>query len=90
MNFGLFLLGIIFRAKKQIHAGNLDLACTISILLFPIIPESAIKALQIFNLTEKDIVLNSIIDHEYLTVNSKINKIGILFKKIEKIEKNGD
>ena len=68
----------------------LEIIRKVSILLFPIIPESAIKALQIFNLTEKDIVLNSIIDHEYLTVNSKINKISILFKKIEKIEKNDD
>jgi len=62
----------------------LEIIRKISILLFPIIPESSIKALQIFNLKEKDILLNSIIEHEYLTTNSKINKIGILFKKIEK------
>jgi len=62
----------------------LEIIRKISILLYPIIPESSIKALQIFNLTEKDIILNSVIEHEYLTVNSKINKIGILFNKIEK------
>ena len=62
----------------------LEVIRKISILLFPIIPESSLKALKIFNLFEKDIIFNSIIEHKYLTVNSKINKIDILFKKIEK------
>ena len=57
----------------------------ISYLLFPIIPESSLKALKIFNLEEKDINLSSIERHEFLIKGDKINKIDILFKKIEKI-----
>ena len=56
----------------------------ISFLLYPIIPESSLKALKIFDLIEKDIVLSSIGNNEFLTKGSKINKIDILFKKIEK------
>jgi methionyl-tRNA synthetase len=54
-------------------------------MLFPIIPETSIKALKIFNLGEKDIIFSSVEKHEFLKIGSKINKIEILFKKIEKI-----
>ena len=63
---------------------SLELIRKISILLYPIIPESSIKALKIFNITEDKIDFNSIKNHEILKVNSDINKISILFKKITK------
>jgi len=53
-------------------------------MLYPIIPNSSLKALKIFNLTEKDINFSSIENNEFLTKDSKINEIDILFKKIEK------
>jgi len=64
---------------------TLEIVRKISYLLFPIIPESSLKALKIFNLEEKDINLSSIERHEFLVKGDKINKIDILFKKIEKI-----
>jgi len=62
----------------------LELIRKISILLFPIIPDSAKKVLKIFNIDEKNIELSSIERHDFLKINQKINKISILFKKIEK------
>ena len=53
-------------------------------MLYPIIPESSLKALKIFNITEDQINLSSISKHDYLKPNTKINSIDILFKKIEK------
>ena len=53
-------------------------------MLFPIIPHSSIKVLKIFNLSEKDIIFSSIEKHDYLKPGDKINKIDILFKRIEK------
>ena len=43
-----------------------------------------IRALRIFDIPEKKIELSSITDNEYLTKGKKINKIDILFKKIDK------
>ncbi len=63
---------------------TLEIVRKISILLYPIIPESSLKALMIFNLTEKDVNLSSIINNEILIKGNDINKIEILFKKIEK------
>ena len=48
------------------------------------ISTSSLKALEIFNLKESDINLSSISNHIYLKEGNKINKVGILFKKIEK------
>jgi methionyl-tRNA synthetase len=62
----------------------LELVRKISFLLYPIIPESSLKALKIFNLRENDINFSSIGKNEFLTKGSDINKIDILFKKIEK------
>ncbi len=56
----------------------------ISYLLYPIIPESSVKALKIFDIKEKDIDFSSIENNEFLIKDKKINKIDILFKKIEK------
>ena len=63
---------------------SLELIRKISIMLYPIIPYSSLKALKIFNLSEEEIDFRSIKTHENLLKNVKINKIPILFKKIEK------
>ncbi|MBD1134117.1 methionine--tRNA ligase [Pelagibacterales bacterium SAG-MED48] len=63
---------------------TLEIVRKISFLLFPIIPESSLKALKIFDLSENDIMLSTIENNEFLTKGNKINKIDILFKKIEK------
>ena len=62
---------------------SLELIRKITILLYPIIPESSLKVLKAFEITEDKINFNSIINNEYLKPKLKINKIGILFKKIE-------
>ena len=63
---------------------SLEIVRKISFLLNPIIPDSSLKALKIFNLSQQDIKLQSISNNEFLTKGMKINKIDILFKKIEK------
>ncbi len=63
---------------------TLEIVRKISFLLYPIIPESSLKALKIFNIEEKSIKLDSVCNNEYLTKGNNINKIDILFKKIEK------
>ncbi len=63
---------------------TLEIVRKISFLLYPIIPESSLKALKIFDINEDKIKLNSLSDNEYLTKGNNINKIDILFKKIEK------
>ena len=62
---------------------SLELIRKITILLYPIIPESSLKVLKAFEITENKINFNSITDNEYLKPKLKISKIGILFKKIE-------
>ena len=62
----------------------LEIVRKISFLLYPIIPESSLKALKIFNLNEKDIILETITNNEFINKGDNINKIDILFKKIEK------
>ena len=63
---------------------SLEIIRKISYLLYPIIPNSSLKALKIFNLSDKDIKLDSIKNNEFLSKGDKIEKINILFKKIEK------
>ena len=63
---------------------TLEIVRKISFLLYPIIPESSLKALKIFDIEEKDIDISSIKKNELLSKGNKINKIDILFKKIEK------
>ena len=63
---------------------TLEIVRKISFLLYPIIPESSLKALKIFELQEKDIKLSSIENNNFLMKVDKINKIDILFQKIEK------
>ena len=61
---------------------SLELIRKISILMYPIIPETSLKALDIFNIKEKDIIFNSLLNNEFLKQGMKINKINILIKKI--------
>ena len=63
---------------------SLEVIRKICILLYPIIPQSSLKALKIFNLNEKDIIFSSVSKNDYLLPGDKINKIDILFKKINK------
>ena len=63
---------------------TLEIVRKISFLLYPIIPESSIKALKIFNISEDKINISSIENNDFLSNIDKINKIDILFKKIEK------
>ena len=63
---------------------TLEIVRKISYLLYPIIPESSVKALKIFDIKEKDIDFSSIENNEFLIKDKKINKIDILFKKIKK------
>ena len=73
--------------KKRLNTivyTTLEIVRKITYLLYPIIPSSSLKALEIFNLKESDINLSSINNHIYLKQGNKLNKVGILFKKIEK------
>ncbi|MDB9807785.1 methionine--tRNA ligase [Candidatus Pelagibacter sp.] len=63
---------------------SLEVIRKISIMLYPIIPNSIKNALTIFNIKIEDITFESIGLHDYLKPGDTINKIGILFKKIEK------
>ena len=64
---------------------SLEIIRKISFMLYPIIPNSIKKALTIFNLKIEDIDFESIGSHNYLKAGDNINKIDILFKKIEKV-----
>ena len=46
-------------------------------------PNTTLKVLKIFGVKESDIDFNSITNNEYLLVDKKINKLEILFKKID-------
>ncbi len=63
---------------------TLEIVRKICFLLYPIIPESSLKALRIFNIKEKDIKLDTVSNNDYLKKGNDIHKIDILFKKIEK------
>ena len=62
---------------------TLEIVRKVSFLLYPIIPESSLRALKIFNISEKEINLSSISNNEYLIKGNVVNKIEILFRKIE-------
>lgn len=63
---------------------SLELIRKVSILLYPIIPESSLKVLNIFKMDEKSISVDTLSNHNYLVKGNNLNKINILFKKIEK------
>ena len=62
----------------------LELIRKITILLYPIIPSTALNVMKIFNLSEKDLILETIKNNKYIEIGTEIKSIGILFKKIEK------
>ena len=62
----------------------LELIRKITIMLYPVIPESSLKVLNIFDIKEKDIKFDSIKNHLILQKGLKIKKLNILFNKIEK------
>ncbi len=63
---------------------SLEIIRKISILLLPIIPDSANKALRSLNLDTKNLKLDSVSNHLLIKSGSKLNNQGILFKKIKK------
>ena len=84
--FSIFLksISILFILLPFVKYSLLEIVRKISFLLYPIIPESSLKALKIFEIEEKNIKLDTVSNNEYLTKGNNINKIDILFKKIEK------
>ncbi len=62
---------------------TLEIVRKISFLLYPIIPDSSLKALKIFDIKENQIILSTIANHNFLNKGKDINKIDILFNKIE-------
>ena len=75
--------GNLIRLNTIVYT-TLEIVRKISFLLYPIIPETSLKALKIFNLSEKDIKLETISNNEFIIKGNMINKIDILIKKIEK------
>ncbi len=63
---------------------SLEIIRKVSILLYPIIPTTSLKVLKIFGINENQIDISSIQKHEVLKVGDNIEKINILFKKIDK------
>merc|ERR1711991_818123 len=60
---------------------TLEIVRKICFMLYPIIPESSLRALKIFNINESEIKFSTIKDHNFLKSNESINQIDILFKK---------
>ena len=73
----------ILRLNSIVYT-SLEIIRKISFLLYPIIPDSSLKALKIFDIKENNINLSSVGSNDFLTKGNNINKIEILFKKIEK------
>ena len=62
---------------------SFDLIRKITILLYPIIPDTALKVMKVFNFDIKDIKFEYILNNNYIKKGTRINNMGILFKKIE-------
>ena len=62
----------------------LELIRKVSILLYPIIPSSSLKVLDVFSINENKINFETLKENNYLKNGLKLNKLDILFKKIEK------
>ena len=62
----------------------LELIRKVTILLYPIIPSTSLKVLRIFGINEDEINFETIRNNYYLQKGLKLNKLDILFKKIEK------
>ena len=62
----------------------LELIRKITVLLYPVMPQTSIKVLNTFNIKEDQIDFSSLKNNEILKKGIKINKLDILFKKILK------
>ena len=62
----------------------LELIRKVTILLYPIIPDSSLKVLEIFSINENEVKFETVKENNYLKKGLKLNKLNILFKKIEK------
>ncbi len=72
--------------KKRLNTiiyTSLEILRKISLLLYPVIPNSSLKALSIFNIKEGDLTIDSIQNNNFLKPNLVLKKIGILFNKID-------
>ncbi len=63
---------------------SLEIIRKLSIMLYPIIPGSSLKVLKVFDLNEENISFESVKNNDFIKTNSSINKIDILFRKIDK------
>ena len=63
---------------------SLELIRKITILLYPVMPDTCKKVLNVFNIDEKNILFSSIENNNELKPNNLLNSLAILFKKIEK------
>ena len=61
----------------------LELIRKISILLYPVMPQTILKVFRAFNIYEKQINISSLKNNDFFKEKDKINKLDILFKKIE-------
>ncbi len=62
----------------------LELIRKVTILLYPIIPSSSLKVLEVFGIKEGKIYFETIRNNNYLTKGLKLSKLDILFRKIDK------
>ncbi len=62
----------------------LELIRKVTILLYPIIPSSSLKVLEVFGIKEDKIDFETIRNNNYLSKGLKLSKLDILFRKIEK------
>ena len=63
---------------------GIELIRKLTILLYPIMPHTSVKVLNTFNIKENQIDFESLKDNDFLKEKNKLNKLEILFKKIEK------
>ena len=62
----------------------LELIRKVTILLYPIIPSSSLKVLEVFGIKEGKIYFETLRNNNYLIKGLKLRKLDILFRKIEK------
>ncbi len=62
----------------------IELIRKITILLHPVIPQTTIKIFNTLKITENEFLVSSITNNETLKEGTKLTKLGILFKKIER------
>tara|TARA_Y100000590_G_scaffold263185_1_gene295329 strand:- start:3448 stop:4968 length:1521 start_codon:yes stop_codon:yes gene_type:complete len=60
----------------------LELIRKITILLYPVMPQTAVKVLNTFNIKESQIDISTLKNNDFLKEKNKLNKLDILFKKI--------